>query len=41
MSKPRPTVSIPGFPEMYYDGITELWFSDEESIVKVLAQMNT
>lgn len=28
-------VSIPGFPEMYYDGITELWFSNEESIAKV------
>ncbi|MBE5320338.1 EthD domain-containing protein [Pedobacter sp. MR2016-19] len=28
-------VSIPGFPEMYYDGITELWFRDEESIAKV------
>lgn len=28
-------VSLPGFPEMYYDGITELWFDDVESIGKV------
>lgn len=28
-------VSIPGLPEVYYDGITELWFDDEESIGKV------
>ena len=28
-------VSIPGFPEMYYDGITEIWFNDESSIAKV------
>ncbi len=28
-------VSIPGFPEMYYDGITEIWFNDEASIAKV------
>ena len=28
-------VSIPGFPDMYYDGITELWFDDEASIAKV------
>jgi len=27
--------SIPGFPEMYYDGITELWFNDETDIAKV------
>ncbi|MGY3052970.1 hypothetical protein ACVWYG_001167 [Pedobacter sp. UYEF25] len=26
---------IPGFPEMYYHGITELWFNDEASIAKV------
>jgi hypothetical protein len=28
-------VVIPGFPEMYYDGITEIWFNDEASIAKV------
>ncbi|MES2829801.1 MAG: EthD domain-containing protein [Bacteroidota bacterium] len=28
-------VSIPGFPEMYYDGITEIWFKDEASISMV------
>ena len=28
-------VAIPGFPEMYYDGITEIWFNDEASIAKV------
>ena len=28
-------VSVPGFPEMYYDGITEIWFNDAASIVQV------
>ena len=28
-------VSIPGFPEMYYDGITEIWFNEEAAIAKV------
>ena len=30
-------VALPGFPDTYYDGITELWFDDVESIGKVFA----
>ena len=29
------TASIPGLPPPYYDGITELWFDDVESIGKL------
>ncbi len=28
-------VSLPGLPQPYYDGITELWFDDTEAIGKV------
>lgn len=30
-------VSLPGLPDAYYDGITELWFDDVESIGKVFS----
>ena len=33
-------VSLPGLPEPYYDGITELWFDDVESIGKVFSSKN-
>lgn len=33
-------VSLPGMPEAYYDGITELWFDDVESIGKVFSSEN-
>ncbi len=28
-------VSLPGLPQLTYDGITELWFDDAESVEKV------
>lgn len=31
----RIEASLPGLPEPYYDGITELWFDDAEAIGKV------
>ncbi|ADB39821.1 EthD domain-containing protein [Spirosoma linguale] len=30
-------VSLPGFPSMYYDGITELWFDDVEAIGRLFS----
>lgn len=33
-------VSLPGLPDAYYDGTTELWFDDIESIGKVFSSQD-